>query len=262
MKEIKTINEVHSILLNIAKAFSEICERHHIPYFMIGGTMLGAVRHKGFIPWDDDMDFGVYSEDYERLQDCLIKELKKPYRCITFENCKYIKYPFFKIEDQSTCIMDNTVDLPLEEMPGLNIDIFPIYPCKKDSFKCTCIFGLMKLDSLLFLESSNISKINNSLRTVLRFIFPRIRKETLLRKILKLAKSMKGDCRGNIFGRWKQKETFSSDYYTQLNLYAFDSFKFYGIKNYDYYLRQMYGDYMLLPPKDKRLVHIDKIYFK
>ena len=70
-----TLDEIHLTLLDIAKEFDRICVKHNIPYYMIGGTMLGAVRHKGFIPWDDDMDFGVPVEYYEELQRILDKEL-------------------------------------------------------------------------------------------------------------------------------------------------------------------------------------------
>ena len=75
------IEEAHHILLDIAKAFTKVCDENNIPYYMLGGTMLGAVRHKGFIPWDDDMDFGVPREYYDLLINVLEKELPSPYRC-------------------------------------------------------------------------------------------------------------------------------------------------------------------------------------
>ena len=98
------IEEVHHRILNIAEAFDKICAEHDIPYYMLGGTMLGAIRHKGFIPWDDDMDFGVPYEHYNRLISILEKELPRGMRCCTFENSKAVVYPFMKIEDTETCI--------------------------------------------------------------------------------------------------------------------------------------------------------------
>ena len=67
--------ELHSVLLEIGKAFHNICGKNNIPYFMLGGTMLGAVRHKGIIPWDDDMDFGVPREYFDKLKKALCEEL-------------------------------------------------------------------------------------------------------------------------------------------------------------------------------------------
>lgn len=123
------IEEVHNRVLAIAKEFDRICTFHGIPYYMIGGTMLGAIRHKGFIPWDDDMDFGVPIEHYQELIDILEKELAYPYRCCTYKNHPAVLFNYFKIEDLSTCIDDVAIDLPLHQKLGLNIDIFPLNTC-------------------------------------------------------------------------------------------------------------------------------------
>ena len=77
------VKECHKYLLQISKVFHEICARHNIPYYMIGGTMLGAIRHHGFIPWDDDMDFGVPREHYSGLMGILDKELPSEYNIIS-----------------------------------------------------------------------------------------------------------------------------------------------------------------------------------
>ena len=77
MRQIRNVEEIHHILLNIAAAFHQICIKHDIPYCMLGGTMLGAVRHKGFIPWDDDMDFAVPREYYEKIIELLEQELQQ-----------------------------------------------------------------------------------------------------------------------------------------------------------------------------------------
>lgn len=262
MKEVRSLKDIHQILLHIAIAFVEVCERHKIPYFMIGGTMLGSIRHKGFIPWDDDMDFGVYSDDYDKLKMYLKRDLKAPYRCISFENCEYVKYPFFKVEDSSTCVLDKTVDLPIEEMPGLNIDIFPIFPCKRKSLKNIRVFGMIKLVSFLYLESSENSKLKKSIRSLLRTIFYGLTKDKLLKRILGLAHSMTGDDKGNLFGRWKGKEIFPKNVYDALESYPFETTFFYGIKNFDFYLRQMYGDYMQLPQENMRKAHIQNVFLK
>ena len=82
MRETTDIKEIQDAVLKIAIEFKRIMNKHNIPYYMIGGTMLGAIRHGGFIPWDDDMDFGVLRCDYERAKDVLKKELQNPYRLL------------------------------------------------------------------------------------------------------------------------------------------------------------------------------------
>lgn len=261
MREIKSINEIHQILLEIAKEFSDICSFHGIPYTMIGGTMLGAVRHKGFIPWDDDMDFGVDSSCYIQLIEILKEELKYPYRCVTFEDSDTVKYPFFKIEDMTTCIDDKTVDLPIEKKIGLNIDVFPLFSCSKYNLKITLIYKLLKINTLLFVESTRSTFIKKVIRKILRSSI-KVKKVTLLRLVSQIAFSLKGPLKGNVFGRWHRKEFFNKYIYTDLQKYDFESIQLYGINNYDIYLKQLYSDYMQLPPEEERLTHLSHVYYK
>lgn len=148
------IEEVHRRILNIARIFDNICSEHGIQYYMLGGTMLGAIRHKGFIPWDDDMDFGVPFEHYNKLISILEEKLPQGMRCCTFENSKAVVYPFIKIEDTETCIDDPRVNLPIEEKLGINIDIFPLVACEKYGKDAARARKLLRLQTLLFVDST------------------------------------------------------------------------------------------------------------
>ena len=258
-KEIKNISDIHHILLETAKVVVAICEQHDIPIFMIGGTMLGAVRHKGFIPWDDDMDFGVYSSDYNRLLDILKTELPNDYRCLTYDSCKMVRIPFAKVEYSRSVIDDNYNFVAGEETMGINIDIFPIFPCKKVSLKLFLIYKLLTLNRLLFIESTKPNWLKRMVRKVLRFCV-RVDRVKLLNFILDMSYSLKGKYAGNIFGRWKNRETFPEIIYKELCWFEFEGIRLKGIKNYDVYLRQMYNNYMILPEESQQLVHLDKIY--
>ena len=79
------LRALQMVILNIARIFADICERHHLRYYMVGGTMLGAIRHHGFIPWDDDMDVALPRPDYEKFLDIVREELPAGY---TFLNYK------------------------------------------------------------------------------------------------------------------------------------------------------------------------------
>ena len=262
MKEIQSLNEIQFLLLNIAKAFRDICDRHGIPYVMLGGTMLGAVRHQGFIPWDDDMDFAVPREHYNLLIALLERELPGEYKCLTYRNCEQIKYPFIKIVDTRTCIDDPRLNCPLEEKIGLNVDVFPLDVCEVNSMNVKWVLLLIKLQTILFVESAEDSKCRAFLRQLLQRLVP-FGKNYLQRLIeRRLCKNQKGEYVGNILGRWKQKEIFKSNIYHSIADYRFEGITLKGVADYHTYLTQMYGDYMTLPPEDKRVAHVEDVYYR
>lgn len=132
MKQL-TLKESQFLLLELAKTVRDIASRHNIPFFMVGGTMLGAIRHKGFIPWDDDMDFGIIYDYYFDFIKILKTELPNRYRCLFYEDNSPLNSFFCKVEDVSTIVDDPCVDLPLERKIGLSIDIFPIVRCSEEN---------------------------------------------------------------------------------------------------------------------------------
>ena len=106
-----TLRECQLEILNIGKIFHEICVKNGIPYYIIGGTQLGAVRHKGFIPWDDDVDFGVPRKYYDNLVPVLEKELDPIYRVLTYKNVSE-PFDFMKVENTTTLFIDPAYKLP------------------------------------------------------------------------------------------------------------------------------------------------------
>ena len=110
MQQIST-KETQAILLEMAKVLHEIANQHGIPLFMVGGTMLGAIRHKDFIPWDDDMDFGVFYQDYPRLISILNKELPDGMRCLTYDISETYQLPWIKIENTTTKVIDKALNV-------------------------------------------------------------------------------------------------------------------------------------------------------
>lgn len=265
-REIKKldIEEVHFYLLGIAKEFDRICTKHNIPYYMIGGTMLGAIRHKGFIPWDDDMDFGVPIEYFKELTMVLEKELSYPYHCCTCYNHPAVLFNFHKIEDHSTFIKSEAVKLPPEQQIGLNIDVFPLCKCKlndKDWNKIS--FGNLLLGGF----ETSVSHPRSLPRKIVKFFFRQLsggKHENVNRRIERiLVKDRQGDCLGNLMGRWgKEKEIMPIEWFGQGKRYAFENGSFMGPEKYNEYLTHVYGDYMKLPPEDKRLPHVENIYLR
>ena len=256
------IDVVHERLLKIAEAVNYICENNNIPLYMISGTMLGAVRHKGFIPWDDDMDFAVPYNNYRELITVLNKELPKQYHCITYDNSQSYKIPWIKIEDADTLVIDNTLPLSNDEMPGLTIDIFPLVRCNKEE----SIFVVRKIQKWIKLKrtiySLNKNKARNVLKKFIRIAFP-------------LSPNMINDIIMNLTDSIKQggyyiipmdpnysNKFFPIHWFEPLSKYDFENTSFYGAADYDNYLKELYKDYMVLPPEERRRIHCENIFLR
>ncbi len=255
-----SVRESQVYLLRIAKWFDSICKSHNIPYYMLGGTMLGAIRHHGFIPWDDDMDFGVPIEYYEQLRKLLKDNVTDHIRVCEFQKCKGCRTAFIKIDDTRTCIDDKCVDLPIEEKLGVNIDIFPLVTCKKKDFTVFRHLFLTKLNSVVFVEPISGSQSRHYIKKALRFSVP-FNQDALLRHLWKLTLSIhEGDCYGNLFGRYRSKEIISKKIFGKVTSYQFEDTTFWGPEDYHGYLSLLYNDYMQLPPEDQRSNHSSGLF--
>lgn len=256
------LKDIQQHLLGIAKEFDRICTKHNIPYFMLYGTMLGAIRHKGFIPWDDDMDFGVPIEYYRQLEEILETELQPPYRLCTFRNSPATVLPFAKIEDRSTVMYKETLRLPLEKQMGVNIDIFPLCRCYQDD---PMPMKLKRMTWLLGGAFTN-SKIHTSYWHRLRKAMLRLllggKPIYLQRRIEKMMyKVNEGDRIGYILGA-ATRNTVPIEWFGKGRRYDFEDTSFIGPINSNEYLSHIFHDYMTLPPEDKRPSHSDNVYLR
>lgn len=125
------IRNVQHTMLNILEVFIKICDKNNIPYWIEGGTLLGAVRHKGFIPWDDDLDIQVLKDDYKKLCKILIKELPNNLALQNHDTDKFFFKNFSRIRDlNSELIITNPIDHEFYKYKGVFIDIIPIEKIK------------------------------------------------------------------------------------------------------------------------------------
>ena len=261
MRPIHDISEVHSILLDIAKEFDRVCKANDIPYYMLGGTMLGAVRHKGFIPWDDDMDFGVPRPYYDKLVTALERDLSYPYRCCTYRTNPGVFAAIMKIDDCRTVADDPRVRVPLSEQIGVNIDVFPLDYCNPDDRVLKKIYWWEFIYQSIYVGNSSGSLWKNALKSVLSAICPLSRIKMLDRMHKMLGEMGKGPMLANVFGAWREKECIPVAWYGERVEYPFEDAAFYGLKEYDKYLTKMYGDYMT-PPKRDIHIHLNNVYWR
>lgn len=122
-------NKIQNKLLNVAKEFKRVCEKNNLKYYMACGTLLGAVRHNGFIPWDDDMDFYMPREDYNKLIEIdrlgLSNGFSKQFIFKHWNKTKNYIWNFGKLEDKNTTCIESTIaDNKINYKSGIGIDIF------------------------------------------------------------------------------------------------------------------------------------------
>lgn len=259
------INEQHVILLEMAKELHGICKRNGIPYYMLGGTMLGAIRHKGFIPWDDDMDFGIPRNFYDKFVECAQKELNHPYKILTVNTSDYAIIGIGKISNSITYVPEDFAVETTEKL-GINIDVFPLdYTDSNIGVLSTNRFirNLFRFQKLLFLDASKRSFGKRILANTCKVLF-NIKKQTIVEYIHNkmLTRHLNNPTKlANLYGAWGMKEVVDVNVMGQPQLYAFENTELYGVEKPDLYLRQLYGDYMKLPPDENRHVHASNSYY-
>ncbi len=259
MKPINSIDELHSILLEMAKAFHFICEEENIPYYMVGGTLLGAVRHKGFIPWDDDMDFGVPRKYYLSLQNKLREKLPPQYSVLNKED-KIIVSGYFKIADNRTVHSHKWNEDPNMQF-GVNIDVFPIdYVSKK--WKRHFITYLLKIQGYKMYDASERPMHKRLMAYLVKALLLAVSRDGIINFIEKYLVESDGPELTNIYGVYGQRETVPAVFFGKPKLQDFEDTKLYGVECPHDYLKAIYGDYMKLPPKEKQKVHIIDMYWK
>jgi len=261
------INECHNILLKIATAFDSICRKHQIPYYMLGGTMLGAIRHKGFIPWDDDMDFGVERKYFPKLIKILSEELPVDFKIRTSHNSNNFFSNFIKIEDTRTevfdCWHDNAIDI------GICIDIFPLDNGRKSLFQTqlfvSYIFFLLQIKDYLYFNPKYRHGIKKYVAIILRktnFI-PIKNRLRYVENLINKYTEEKSAYLINYYGRYQKKEIVSKKIFGKPTNYEFEKIMLKGVENPDIFLSDLYGNnYMQLPPKEKQEKHSNIMRYK
>ncbi len=259
-----TIDEVHEVLLGIAKEFHRVCEENNIPYYMLGGTMLGAIRHKGFIPWDDDMDFGVERKYFSQLEELFNKQPLSPFRLRTLYNSKTIINDPSKLEDIRTLIIEPE-RANINEDIGINIDIFPldITNGNKSFFSRNNLVHIIGLiNTYRYCNLKTLNWWRKAVAVIFKFVFCPFDKFFLLNFARKHLIPNDGDCISNLYGFWGVRETIPQSIMGQPVKYEFEDTYFYGAEKYDDYLRSLYGDYMIIPHVNHCHFDVSNVFMK
>lgn len=240
-------------MLDLLAALDKACKKHGIRYWLIAGTLLGAARHKGFIPWDDDMDVQILREDYERLLKVLPAELGDDMALQCRETDPNYFFQYAKLRDRRSILDEsNGYDRIFRER-GIYIDIFPIDKHPKWIHRLSMhtighVYKILKRKSLT--DEQAIRKVNRWVWANEKIIYP------LLRPLCKLLGGTYLDALGVPYIVSRYVEDI-----LPLSTLPFEGLEFPVPHDYDKVLRDQYGDYMQLPDIDKVTPHAAQLTF-
>ena len=253
--------------LQILIKFDEICRKFNLKYTLAAGTMIGAVRHKGFIPWDDDIDVYMLRNDFNKLRKIAPMELPENMFYQSHYTDPEYYYPFDKIRLDGT-IFKETFLANHNINHGVFIDVFPIDSISNNKCKSTIQFYHYRFYRLgLMTKYVNIearSGKRKTLANILRVLYLPFNLDYLYKKCETIAQQKESRYKNskwvrnlNSVGSDGMKETYHHYAFTKLEFIEFEKNKFYISKDYDEMLRAIYGNYMKLPPKSEQVTRHD-----
>lgn len=258
--EKELLRKVQLTQLEIAKEIRRVCEENDIRYFLSGGTFLGAVRHHGFIPWDDDMDMAMLRQDYERFCAIAPEKLKPQYAWQSWYTDENYSLPFGKVVKRNTVYLEGKKSARLKEN-GFYVDIFPVdhVPAEMDR-RAALAEKLLRIYRIKLMKSGYQPWMENGKllwKKRLGYLYYQI--QALFADQQKLAAGYDSlACSVKSSGWVCEQYPLSQPFYYEESVfdetaeYIFEGEKFTGIRDYDKYLTTLYGDYMKLPPEDQR----------
>lgn len=238
--------------LEILQAIDKICRQHQIDYWLDGGTLLGAVRHQGFIPWDDDIDIAMDKENLTRFTQVAEEALPQGLLLQSPGTEPDLRLPICKVRDKNSFLVEPDDDFQSPYAKGLYVDIFPMidYPsCSKGFYKRVCQ-GYCRADAILR------AKHRYNLRSAAEFFY-----FSFKRAACKLAwkRACAGRMRGEFLSNTLENNGYGiahrKDSVFPLTQITFEGCRFPAPANPDAYLCELYGNYLELPPESKRKCH-------
>lgn len=258
-RELLSREECKRIQISLLEEIAKICDDNHLAYYLAYGTLLGAVRHKGFIPWDDDIDIFLVRDDYDRLMGILKHKTDGGHLTLLDGDCEGYYYPFAKAIDNRTCakMEDNVTN------HGIWIDIFPLDAVPDDRKECRrflnrCIvLRAITISMMTDFHSDTLGK-KRILKKILNFVAVCIGRERIYKYYagyinkFDINKEKRAACLSSPYIR---KEVMEKDVFLEQAEFSFEGKVFKGPLNYDFYLKSIYGNYMEIPDADKRRTH-------
>lgn len=249
-------------LLEILVYFKSFCEENNLRFYLSGGTLIGAVRHKGFIPWDDDIDVIMPREDYERLYELWPQKADlSRFSCLKTTKDQCVKYPMTVIKSENTtCIYDHSQDLDISQ--GMKMDVEHLDGVPKDRFRAkmnwlfALLLGLFRAQRV----PNHAQKYKRIISKILLWLVPT--SKARYRIVLFCEKQIKKyKCAECEKVRYLSEQELKREWYDTTEYLEFEGHMMPVPGGYNEFLKVRYGDYMSLPPVEKRHPFTKNIVF-
>jgi lipopolysaccharide cholinephosphotransferase len=246
-QDLKKLKDVEMEVMNY---YVDICKKHNLTYYLFYGSLLGCIRHKGFIPWDDDIDVVMPPDDYLKFLKIMENEHSEKYYLQNVYNTECCPYVFSKIRKYHTTMVEKDMNyLPLKK--GINIDIFPLIKYPKSKYDQIKFMYRFRLAALLVNRDIKKTGLKNKLiYGVLHLLSRNMINKIVIKKMNKLLNYNKDFDEYRIIHNYG----FKKDYFVK-EMMPFENKKFLVPKDFDAILTKLYGDYMTPPPKNERFGH-------
>lgn len=259
------LKELHKIHLDMLADIDKFCRHNDIRYSLGGGTLLGAVRHKGFIPWDDDVDIMMPRKDYDRFVSTYNDKIS-PYKCIDYVMDKDVRYAkaWAKIHDTRTICIETKELADLRH--GVFIDVFPIdglpendRECRKFLKRCASYKHRLKMSMI---RKRKYNTDINLPKFILSHIIPTKTWKGLMEKTSRKYPYETSKYAGATTGSYRMRERYRRELFESYMDIPFETCILRSITDYDTYLKQHYDNYMELPPEEMRVTHNIKAFWR
>lgn len=259
--------EYKEIIIDILKYIDDICRKNNLKYSLIGGSLIGAIREKGIIPWDDDIDIVMSKEDYDTFERIVLKKQHPYYKLLN--NCVDNKYPitYAKMIDSRTIVKEpHAIDI---DNYGAFVDIFVNHNAPNNKLlQRIQYFKIMFWQKLVggYLLNDNYFNKEKGIKKVRTIISKKIGIKKILKhytkNITKYDNKETNYRVKDLIGFGFNKDVLNSELFNDYIDVDFSGMKSMAIKEYDVFLTKLFGNYMQRPPKDKQICHNIEAYWK
>ncbi|MDE5678608.1 phosphorylcholine transferase LicD [Phocaeicola sp.] len=261
------IEKLHAVNIEIMKKIVDICDANGLLYYALGGTMLGAIRHKGFIPWDDDIDLGMPRKDYELFLQIAPELLGKSFKVTNYKTDSDYHYYITRVQDINTKVVETRYEHE-GNFSHVSVDIFPIDGSPNNRvLRRIFYFRILSHRAMMSLHYKNgidpdrkrgvLEKILLAFMKMLPTdkMFNAYNQKNIIDRILKRYDMWKSVVSGNIMGAYRTVEMVPTEWYGKDTFYQFEDMQIRGLREFDKYLSHLYGDYMRIPSENERKIH-------